>query len=449
MTQTVGTRPDSVDGDTVAAFSGLIEDRFGLRLSKDQARNLGQKIGQLVIATRLADSTELLSAFASGWRTDLLEGLVGELTIGETHFFRIGPQIDALRRVVLPDVIARRADERRLRLWSAGCSTGEEPFTLAILVREQLPSPQGWNLEILASDITRSALDAAQRATYGSWSFRDTPEDVRERYFTRQGTRWQLMQPVRRMVQFSRLNLATDAFPGAEPGRALDLILCRNVTIYFSPVATQAIYRRFVESLAPGGWLVLGPSDPPPDSTVKLQPMFLPGAVLWQKEPAGTRPPATQTKPRVPLSSAPVDPRPIRANASDRATPVRRSDATGVLSAREQAQAAALASPLSAEAHLLLGMLYLDEGNRALALGSLRRAAFLNPVDPLAQFSLGLAWDRSGDADRARMALRQARRFLADVSDDVQIGGGAKLEAGELRHAIETQLTALRGRTAS
>src|SRR5205823_9828547 len=114
---------------------------------------------------------------------------------------------EALRTVVLPEIVSREAARRRFRAWSAGCSTGEEPYTLAILLREQLLGQDAWDIRLLATDINEPALEVARRATYGQWSFRGTPEDVQRRYFTPDGQRWQLVEPIRRMVQFARLNL--------------------------------------------------------------------------------------------------------------------------------------------------------------------------------------------------------------------------------------------------
>lgn len=244
----------------------------------------------------------------AGVRRDLLDLLVAEVTVGETHFFRIGPQIAALQRTVLPDLIARRSAGHRLGIWSAGCSTGEEAFTLAILLHETLPAREDWDVTLLATDISRRALDTARQAIYGAWSFRETPQAVRERYFAAIDKRWCLAEPVRRMVHFAQLNLAADAFPSPGPhGPDLDLILCRNVTIYFSTEAAQRLYRRFAAALAPGGWLVLGPSDPVPDQLRALAPVYLPGAVLWRRSTDGV-PSLPQLSTRPARSDAPGRP---------------------------------------------------------------------------------------------------------------------------------------------
>ncbi len=457
----------SLEADLREAYIHLIEERFALRLTDHQARGLDEAVIQALANSDYRSQRELYGAFLGGECRNLLVALVASVTIGETHFFRVRPQIEALRQVVLPELLGRRATERRLRLWSAGCSTGEEPYTLAILLREQLPAPDGWDIQLLGTDISLPALDAARRALYGEWSFRDTPDEVRQRYFRPEDKRWRLIEPVRRMVRFTYLNLAADPFPLLGPdGPSFDLVLCRNVTIYFSPEATQRLYRRFADALAPGGWLVLGPSDPTPEHPGSLAPVYLPGTVLWRRPTASrirlpspwptlsggaTRPSSIpRSAPGRPGARRPASPRPPSPS------PVRPNDALPDLeqvrvlahggdrtAAREQAERLTRAQPLVAEAHLLLGMLYLDEGALEPAVESLRRATFLDAHNALAHFSLGRVYLQMGDQARARAALIHARRILAVLPDDQAIFGGGGLVAGELRHAVAAQLASL------
>jgi chemotaxis protein methyltransferase CheR len=291
--------PAPLDPELGRAYRRLIEEHAGLRLTDHQARDLAGFVAELLATTTYEDAQALYGALATGARRDLIEALPARLTIGETHFFRVGPQIDALRTAVLPEIIGRRASQRRLRAWSAGCSTGEEPYTLAILIREQLAAPDGWDVQLLATDINEQALDAARAASYGDWSFRGTPDEVRRRYFAPDGRRWRLVESVRRMVRFAPMNLLADPIPSLQPeatvptlGPTFDLILCRNVTIYFGPEAVQRVYQRFAEALADGGWLVLGPSDPVPAQPGPLEPTYVRGAVLWRRAKAKARGPA-------------------------------------------------------------------------------------------------------------------------------------------------------------
>ncbi|MBI4495179.1 MAG: protein-glutamate O-methyltransferase CheR [Chloroflexi bacterium] len=452
-----------LDPKVKAAFLSLVEQRFGLRVSDHQARHLDSAVPQLLAEAGFLTPWDLYSLLAEGRRPDLLETLAARLTTGETHFFRVGPHIEALQRVVLPAIVSRRLADRRLRLWSAGCSTGEEPYTLAILLCQQLAMPPAWDIQLLATDVSRPALDAGRRATYGEWSFRETPEEVRRRYFVPAGKQWRLVEPIRQMVRFAHLNLAADALLPRDLGTAdFDLILCRNVTIYFSPEATQRLYRRLADALAPEGWLVLGPSDPVPLQPGLLEPVYLPGAVLWQRTPvegkdgpvlAPPTPLIERPRPRHPLPVAPSAPAasgtgpplpaPLQEAVLDQEQ-VWAAQAGDRLAARQHAEQAVRARPLHAEAHLLLGMLLLEEGAADAALESLRRATFLAPHLALAHFGLGRACREVGNQGRARAALTQARWVLAAAPDDEPVPGCGGLVAGELRHAVESQLLGLR-----
>ena len=369
------------------------------------------------------------------------------MTIQETHFFRVTPQIEALRRHVLPALLRRRQDapaERRLSIWSAGCSTGEEPYTLAILLREELPRSSRGASTSWAQTSARRRWTRARRARYGDWSFRDTPPEIRQRYFVPEGKHWRLVEPVRRLVRFARHNLVADPFPTVPGG--FDLILYRNVTIYFSPQTTQRLYHHFAEALAPGGWLLLGPSDSPPVAPARLEPCYLNGAILWRRRADGPRrrrrrrrrPAGDATPGRRPRAgdAARASGRPHRAAAApDRSgapqpsgRPARsryagRGSAAVATAARRRPAGApaswptllATTAPLDAEVHLVRGLLLLDEGEPERALEVLRRAAFLAPDNALAQVSLGRAYHQLGTRERARAALSRARRILAPL----------------------------------
>jgi chemotaxis protein methyltransferase CheR len=194
--------------------------------------------------------------------SDLWDSLIGALTVSETYFFRDPTQIEALRRYILPDLIARAGQNRRLRLWSAGCASGEESYTLAILLRQLIPDLERWSIFILATDINKRVLRQAAAGCYRDWSFRQIDPAVRDRYFTRQDQCFQLDPQVRRMVTFAYLNLAEDAYPSLTTNTAaMDLILCRNVAIYLPEAVTGEMVSRFHHSLLPGGWLVMGATE--------------------------------------------------------------------------------------------------------------------------------------------------------------------------------------------
>jgi chemotaxis protein methyltransferase CheR len=225
-----------------------------------------------------------------------MERLINLLTVGETHFFRNSAQFDALATHVLPDLITHKRREAKavgvnstatpqLRLWSAGCATGEEAYSLAILLHELIPDIKHWNILVLATDINRNSLARAREAVYSDWSFREERASrARALYFKGDGKRYQLIDDIRSMVTFARHNLIEDDFPAAHNNTvAMDLIVCRNVTIYFAPETSRKLVEKFHNALTEGSWLVVGHSEPSLTTFRSFQVRTFPKAVLYQK----------------------------------------------------------------------------------------------------------------------------------------------------------------------
>jgi len=193
-------------------------------------------------------------------RREALDDLIVELTVGETYFFREPAQFRFIRRDVLPE-LRRSRGETAIRVWSCGCASGEEPYTLAIILEEE---GFGERAFLLATDISRAALARARQARFGAWSLRGEGLTSAQAYLHRLGPVHILDERIRRRVRFEQLNLAQDTYPSATNGTwGMDLILCRNVLIYFDRDTVRAVARRLYESLAPGGWLFTASSDPP------------------------------------------------------------------------------------------------------------------------------------------------------------------------------------------
>jgi chemotaxis protein methyltransferase CheR len=193
--------------------------------------------------------------------------VVDALTVCETHFFRHAQQFEGLRDHVLQPLIAerRRRGDLSLRLWSAGCASGEEAYSLAILLQEMLSDWANWRLDILGTDLNQHSLDRAQQAVYRDWSFREAfAQQRRQQYFHQQDAQFILRENVRGMVRFRICNLVEDCTPLFPDGRKLDVIFCRNVILYFGANVRRWVYQRLYEALAPGGYLIGGPAAPPP-----------------------------------------------------------------------------------------------------------------------------------------------------------------------------------------
>jgi len=189
--------------------------------------------------------------------------LLNEITIGETCLFRSQPQIDALRRVILPELIADKTKQvvKRLRFWSAGCSTGEEPHTLAITALEEMEGAlKGWHVEIIATDLNDRSIQTAQAGIYGDYALRNTSERLRQKYFIPAGDKKLQVRPeVKKLISFKRLNLSNDAQMLFMKG--MDVIFCCNVLIYFDQPSKSRVIAHFFSNPNFGGYFFLGISE--------------------------------------------------------------------------------------------------------------------------------------------------------------------------------------------
>ncbi len=220
----------------------------GIDLDFYRGRQLDRRLRSFVQRWGLADLAELGTRIRT--EPDLLQALKDFLTINVSEFFRNPEKFEELKSTVLPELLA---GGRRLEIWSAGCATGAEPYTLAIILDQVSP---GVRHGILATDIDRLSLERARQGVYGEDEVRSVPPDILARYFTRRGDGWEVSPAVRRAVRFAGHNLLADPYP-----QGLDLILCRNVVIYFTDEARDHVYRHFSRALRPGGYLFIGGTE--------------------------------------------------------------------------------------------------------------------------------------------------------------------------------------------
>jgi chemotaxis protein methyltransferase CheR len=221
-----------------------------------------------------------------------LDQLIALLTIGETYFLRHRELFDALRNVALPEIIDRNRTTKRLRVWSAGCSTGPEAYSVSILLRRDFgDAVHGWNISILGTDINRPFLSQATEARYEEWAFRGTSPELRSECFEDQGKSWRIAPRFQEGVTFQYHNLARHPFPSLVHNLlASDLILCRNVLIYFASEIVERIVSQLAECLVPGGWLAVGHAEHGAHLQVSFDAVNCPGATLYRKSGPRTRP---------------------------------------------------------------------------------------------------------------------------------------------------------------
>lgn len=266
-------RPTAINAGAALAIAPVFEEalcrfitkRTGIVIQDHQLRNLREVVGQACLRYGHTSGEEYLAVLeAAPLVTPELEFLIAGITIGESYFFRDAESMELLREELLPHLIAQKrvSGNLSLRIWSAGCSMGQEIYTLAMILDELLPDRKDWNLHLLATDINTDALRLGICGQYDTWSFRAMPPTVRDRYFVPAGREFEIKPTLRQGLKFAYLNLAEDPFPSVlSETHSMDLILCRNVFIYIAPQIAQHIMSKFSDALVDDGLLLLGPSD--------------------------------------------------------------------------------------------------------------------------------------------------------------------------------------------
>ncbi|HTU41927.1 MAG TPA: protein-glutamate O-methyltransferase CheR [Candidatus Aquilonibacter sp.] len=214
-----------------------------------------------------------------------LRQLLNEITIGETCLFRSQPQIDALRKVILPEIVADKTKQitKRLRIWSAGCSTGEESYTMAMNLMEESQSLlKSWTVEILATDLNDRSVETAKAGIYGDYALRTTPEYFKRKYFVvRDDKKLEVRPELKKLITFSRLNLQDDSRMLFMKG--MDVIFCCNVLIYFDGPSKAKVINHFFTNLNMGGYFFLGTSESLLNLNDKFHLVHFPGAIAYWK----------------------------------------------------------------------------------------------------------------------------------------------------------------------
>src|SRR6266478_3357668 len=255
---------DKISNQLLDEVAELVAGRIGLHFSPERRSDLERGLRAAASEFEFDNVESCLQWLSSSPLTrSQIEILASHLTVGETYFFREKKGLAILEQNILPNLINSRRNDRRLRVWSAGCCTGEEPYTIAILLAGMIPELDRWNVTLLATDINPRFLSKASAGVYSDWSFRDTPEWIRSRYFHKaKDERFEVISHVKNMVSFAYLNLAEDAFPSLTNNtNAMDIIVCRNVLMYLAPTHVRTICQKFYRSLTESGWLVVSPSD--------------------------------------------------------------------------------------------------------------------------------------------------------------------------------------------
>lgn len=408
----------------------------GLSYYQDKDADLAGRIGRRLTALDLKDCTAYHGALRDPLRGAAeLDALVGEITIGESYFFRHREHFDALRDIVLPDLIERNAGRKILRVWCAGCADGAEPYSLSILLhREFAGRLAGWDVSILGTDINREFLSNARKGKFEEWSLRSTSEEFRRECFVRDGRKWELTTKFKQLVSFQYHNLAGDdaVSPGADE-RTFDLIICRNVMIYFGGETMLRVIHKFHNSLAAEGWLLVGPSEPNMTSFTSFKTVNAQGVTLYQK-PRTTAPHFAHCSSVTPVTP-PTASKPTKSPdiIDSKPEPARRE---------KTSPQAAPSDHLNPLLHFHQALMLEQVGNLPESERSLRKAIYLDRQLVLPHYYLGLLLRTTGEKRQAARAFENTLKLLDARSSSETIANADGLTVAELRRLVEAELKA-------
>jgi chemotaxis protein methyltransferase CheR len=481
-----------ISEEILGQLSQRISTEMGLDYPPDRWRDMRRGIQGAISELGFRSELEAVRALASHpFSPEQIDVLAAHLTIGETYFWREPNTLAALHEQILPPLIhERRATTRHLKIWSAACSSGEEPYSIAILLDRLIPDMASWNITIQATDINREVLSKAKTGVYGQWSFRGTPTVIKERYFRQVGGRSEIVPEIRQMVKFAYLNLAQDMAATAASAPNYDIILCRNVLIYMGGTRVQQVISHMSECLNPEGWFVVSPVETSLVQTAQLRAINFREATLFQKAPRreALAPPVVRPAPTVPrvlakpsfsgperrantrvvppraaptpsklagasrewplrslspvqergtLSARPNVPAPPEPSARDLYLRARDYANTGRLSeALEWCDKSLQADRLVPEVHYLRASILQEQGNVEMALQALQRVAYLDPQFIMAHFSLGNLMLQCGKTNEARLQFNHALQLLKAYPVEELIPESEGLRAGQLLEII-------------
>ncbi|OGJ87737.1 MAG: hypothetical protein A2268_02465 [Candidatus Raymondbacteria bacterium RifOxyA12_full_50_37] len=463
------TLPDSL----MSQLSEMIAARTALHFPRERWGDLEYKAGNAAKEFGFIGNEQfvqwLLSAPLTASQMDML---ASHLTIHETYFWREPLAFEALCGEILPAMVREREKgDKRLRIWSAGCATGEEPYSIAIALKRAIPDLADWNITILATDINPRILRKAMAGIYSKWSFRNAPQWLTDGYFhSKKDGVFEILSEIKKMVTFSYLNLAEDIYPSpVNNTNAMDIIFCRNVLMYFAPERARQVGKDLYRSLVDSGWLMVGASELSQALFPQFAPVHFPGVIAYRKD--HTMSPLPKILPyetptlfqfsgddKTPVTAielppqskfVPVMEQPVQAIALEipgkiekEALPSKAFSIRALADKGRLTEALAVCEKALASDKLNPGMHYLraiilQEMNRLTEAGaSLKRTLYIDQNFLLAHFTLGTMALRQGNARLAKKHFENALALLEKNRPEDILPESEGLTAGRLKEII-------------
>jgi chemotaxis protein methyltransferase CheR len=401
------------------------------------------------------------------------KALANCLTIGETYFFRDKRLFQTLRWNIIPKLIEAKMESKKITIWSSGCSTGEEPYSIAILMKETLSDYEKWDINIIATDININSLEKAKAATYGEWSFRETDINFKNRYFDKlSNNRYQLKEHIRRSVKFFYLNLAedflcTDKFNVGQ----VDIVFCRNVLMYFSEKQARGIIDKYYRCVNNNGWLIVAPSESLFLNKSAFVTTNINDVFLYQKIKEGLQNKIevkifenqkaydfsvdytavnNQKRSNLNFKAEPEKEDEIRLEFKRVATSDEKIDYEAIcrqkanegdlIEAKAMCEKAIEQNKVKPEQYYLLATIEQELGNFKQAVDALKRAIFLDSNFIMAYFDMGNLFLKQGKIKEALKNFQNVELLLGKVEDEYEIPNVEDLTAGILKSFIKNIL---------
>jgi chemotaxis protein methyltransferase CheR len=431
------------DHAALPKFNECISNHLGLNIREKDSESLSKILVARMEMTKHDEPEGYFGFLRSDTRASKQEwkALIPLLTIGESYFFRDRGHFYLLQHIILPELIKAKGGRHTLRIWSAGCSSGEEPYSIAILLDRFFPNLRGWEVLILGTDINEDSLQKARQGIYNDWSFRKIEEDVQHQYFSRDKDVWRIDGRIKKMVTFRYGNLIADDFSAgnAEIGD-MDIIVCRNVFIYFKSETVSRVIRHCIPILNEGGYLITGHGELYGNDFPSLQKMLFPEAVIYRKN-SGYKKEVAEFKKKTadlriektaiarPAISRPKvkDPSPEAGGRGGKGaahrdgfdsvlSAARRYANTGDYDRAEKACRLAIQSDaLSAEPYHLLAHIAQARGDNENAKVCLKKVIYLDPACIAAYIEISGLYERENDLPRAKKMRSTAIGLLRSL----------------------------------
>ncbi len=477
----------------------VIEETLGLHFPREKWSDLERAVLSIYEDLGYTDVESLAKQIIKkDISRDELETLAAALTVGETYFFREPASLNAFEYNIIPDLI--KSGTRRLRIWSAGCATGEEPYTIAMILKKAIPSIEDWDITILATDINMKFIRKALAGVYTRWSFRDVPNWIINKYFvTKSDNQFEISPEIKKMVTFSYLNLMEDNYPSIlNDTNAMNVIFCRNVLMYFSEENIRKVVHKFHSSINDGGFFIVSQTELSEYYFGNFQNFPSSGAIIYKKDshkrpvvsyssPVLSEPPIKLNK-KIPVDTSaeynenfkslfietplPVKPE-VKNSAVNTVEKIRKHYEAGeydealdkltlfISKERGNSEALALIARVyankgmlgEAEKHcreavalddmnpvnyFLLASIYKETGNLVDAVSTLRKAIYLDPGFIMAYYTLGIIAMGQNSKRDAEKNLDTALSLLKKFNSDDYVPESEGIPAGRLAEIVES-----------